>query len=586
MSYYFSEEQLDYIQCSLNENVFLEACPGAGKTEVISYKAAREFDQWRSRTTGIAILSFANSASNELSSRIAKYSSYGLRAYPHFIGTFDSFIFKNIVSPLAYQLTGFLDEDGDSTLRIIDPSSQLGYRTKYSYAKRGQVHAHRFSVTIEDEIVFDTGDTALNRELQKIDLEDWQKKDFIDTKARMLQSGLLTYRDVENLSLLALVKDEFDEYISLLSQRYPLIIIDECQDLSEEQLLILEALIDKGTNLHLIGDMSQAIYGFRDVDPSKVIEFIDSNKFSLKKLTNNYRSCQNIVNLCSRLTDRKDIGGTWSSLEKNCLVIQYEKCPTEVIRVLEEKYSALEKCVIVARGHSVLSKFLASNNDVNNIQKLALSVKCFDVENFSSLNDSIKLFSEFLQHHIKESSRANSFNCPQSIVSNLKWRLFLYNALVHLIDSGLNNFDRTWSAWIKDAKALIRSISSEQFCKDLEYPAIEALSEVNLTSPSGKAKEQVSAFLKNTSKDTSFFERSTIHGAKGETHDVTVLVSSDKKGGVPGSHWSSWIADPKSEAARFGYVASSRPRYYLIWVVKRLKEEDKSQLEEIGFSLE
>ena len=46
----------------------------------------------------------------------------------------------------------------------------------------------------------------------------------------------------------------------MLSKRFPLIIIDECQDLSWVQLNILKKLQEQESTLHFIGDLNQAIY--------------------------------------------------------------------------------------------------------------------------------------------------------------------------------------------------------------------------------------------------------------------------------------------------------------------------------------
>jgi hypothetical protein len=76
----------------------------------------------------------------------------------------------------------------------------------------------------------------------------------------------------------------------------------------------------------------------------------------------------------------------------------------------------------------------------------------------------------------------------------------------------------------------------------------------------------------------------TIHQVKGETHDVTVVVSSQQPG-VHQSHWQDWLRDRGSEAARFAYVASSRPQHMLIWAVKKLKAEDRPVLAQLGFEV-
>ncbi|WP_425591832.1 UvrD-helicase domain-containing protein, partial [Hafnia paralvei] len=41
-------------------------CPGSGKTEVVAAKLAKEIYIWNKRPGGIAVLSFANSATEEL----------------------------------------------------------------------------------------------------------------------------------------------------------------------------------------------------------------------------------------------------------------------------------------------------------------------------------------------------------------------------------------------------------------------------------------------------------------------------------------------------------------------------------------
>ena len=84
----FTIEQKDYIQSTIDDHVYLEACPGSGKTEVVAAKVAKEISNWNKDPSGIAILSFSNSATDELKDRIGKFSTSNLKFYPHFIGTF------------------------------------------------------------------------------------------------------------------------------------------------------------------------------------------------------------------------------------------------------------------------------------------------------------------------------------------------------------------------------------------------------------------------------------------------------------------------------------------------------------------
>ncbi|MGR3940513.1 UvrD-helicase domain-containing protein [Serratia marcescens] len=71
---HFNSQQMDYIESSISSSIYLEACPGSGKTEVIAAKVAKEINNWTLSPGGIALLSFSNSATDELFSRVKKYT--------------------------------------------------------------------------------------------------------------------------------------------------------------------------------------------------------------------------------------------------------------------------------------------------------------------------------------------------------------------------------------------------------------------------------------------------------------------------------------------------------------------------------
>jgi DNA helicase-2/ATP-dependent DNA helicase PcrA len=59
--------------------------------------------------------------------------------------------------------------------------------------------------------------------------------------------------------------------------------------------------------------------------------------------------------------------------------------------------------------------------------------------------------------------------------------------------------------------------------------------------------------------------------------------STAKRTGQAGSHWKDWLKNHEEESARMAYVASSRPKYRLIWAVKKLSTEESKELTSIGF---
>ncbi|NAR62180.1 AAA family ATPase [Acinetobacter haemolyticus] len=79
----FTDEQLHYIErTQITENIFLNACPGSGKTETIAQRVANEVESWANFPSGIAVLSFTKSAAKEIEHRI-KEKIDNNTTYPH-----------------------------------------------------------------------------------------------------------------------------------------------------------------------------------------------------------------------------------------------------------------------------------------------------------------------------------------------------------------------------------------------------------------------------------------------------------------------------------------------------------------------
>src|SRR5215218_3574503 len=96
----FTDAQLELIHA--NGSGFVEACPGAGKTQTIVERFLR-------RPTvpprkGVALLSFTNAAANEARARCIGHPD--LLLCPNYLGTIDSFINRFIVGPLYRQVHG------------------------------------------------------------------------------------------------------------------------------------------------------------------------------------------------------------------------------------------------------------------------------------------------------------------------------------------------------------------------------------------------------------------------------------------------------------------------------------------------
>jgi DNA helicase-2/ATP-dependent DNA helicase PcrA len=90
-------------------NLYVRACPGAGKTRTVVSRFLRVAQEHVPRA--IAVISFTNRAADEVSHRCSRDGRSELAQYPHFIGTMDRFIATYIVRPFG---------DLGGPIRVID----------------------------------------------------------------------------------------------------------------------------------------------------------------------------------------------------------------------------------------------------------------------------------------------------------------------------------------------------------------------------------------------------------------------------------------------------------------------------------
>ena len=118
----------------------------------------------------------------------------------------------------------------------------------------------------------------------------------------LLENNLVDFDD-----LLMLTHDLLDLDPDLrkdISNRYQYIMVDEYQDTNELQLQLLKKLCDTHTNLCVVGDDDQSIYGWRGANIKNILEFSNMfNNTKVIKLESNYRSTQEILEAANLLIE-------------------------------------------------------------------------------------------------------------------------------------------------------------------------------------------------------------------------------------------------------------------------------------------
>lgn len=598
---HLSEKQHAYIDVDIRSSIYLKACPGSGKTEVLGVKCAVEFERWSAATSGIAVLTFTNSAEDEMKSRISSYSSKSV-SFPHYIGTFTSWLHGYIANPFLYKIAhNGCDGKEDTCLRIVD--SDCGsdflnsFKTKYSYGQQlhnisgnayyWNIKAHKFIFSGNDRGAISEFDSAYSS-------RNYMKDDLCKTKEKLWKYGFFTYEDVDYLAYRLLLINS--DIADLVSKRFPVVIVDECQDLSYAQLQILQILHQHGTAIHLIGDLNQAIYEFRQIDINDTLEFISNNGLSEMILDENYRSNQKIVDASKKIIQSQSpiVGKRELIVSRPLIAILYKKNQVQKLincysNILNEEGLLMNESRIIVRNNSVKNKILgkkATTGTINTIEDFAHFVYLRKYDSLECFRESTRLLARAIQRTFfanEVHGNSNNLYRPERLES-AEWNAIIVSVQKKLIaDSAVTDLNKTWSAWKKTLASCLGNIDI------ISSHAIELKS-----IRRGMTGEKVIDTFSNAIDHDVSIAIETIHGCKGMSLDSVLFVSSyTKSASSSGAHWRDWFQHNETginEAHRLAYVAFSRAKHLLALGIPNppsapLSEADKQMLTDCGFEI-
>lgn len=270
--------------------VFVRACPGAGKTRVLVERHLRAPAGPNRR--GRALLSFTNVAADELRERCNGLRP-DLTGFPHFIGTFDRFLWRYLVRP-------FLPAGPDwQHLHSWDqvPSALVGHR---------EVPLSEF--TFGYDPVTDQTRVRWSRPGGQLTHAEQSEQDYCDM-ARKLRDRLQKtrgYMTGHEIRVAALRNARDRGVTKLLGHRFFEIVVDEAQDCSVLDLAILEQLLEGGLPLVVVADPDQGIYEWNEARPQDLLELSTRLPLHLE-LNGNWRSSPPISRLAATLRPERRI---------------------------------------------------------------------------------------------------------------------------------------------------------------------------------------------------------------------------------------------------------------------------------------
>ncbi len=353
------------------------AGPGSGKTFVLAERIRHLIDSGSADPSTILVMTFSRAAAQEMRNRFLSldlHCSPGVNGADVIFGTFHSVFYR------------ILQESSGERLRIVRQDEKYKYlrhlcEIRPDFSQAAQKPHFRSDVSGSGKEIFCLPEKITVEELQLLIsryknglscLQPWLPALIRDYDRYLRSRGCLDFDDMI-LRCRDLLRSRPD-IRSRWSSRFRWILVDEFQDVSPSQYEALCLLSAPGSNLFIVGDDDQSIYGFRGADPLMMQRFLQDFHLSEGRevpgriyLTTNYRCGRSILQAgaCLIRENGNRIEKTFrpGSADPGCFYCrpftdreaQYSFIAGELLSLSPEQ---LEKTGIIFRTHAAAAKIL------------------------------------------------------------------------------------------------------------------------------------------------------------------------------------------------------------------------------------
>lgn len=548
---HFPEDARNVIRCWHSTDV--AACPGSGKTTVLLAKLKLLADRMPLENgAGICVLSHTNVAIDEIKNRLSAYADR-LLSYPNYIGTIQSFVDRFVTMPYLRSISGQNVHVIDGLIYAQHMLNEIEHNKKY-YALKYVIElnfnpGNQFKSKLDYIQALNVrADGALCVRGQEKVLAGSGKpssKQYMELQTELLKGeGIIRYQDAYAYANAAIAKLP-TEYTDLFSSRFQYVFIDEYQDCDNLQRQAIDAIFDsQKCAVFKIGDSDQAIYNSTE---DKTPDWIPQPGFL--PIMTSCRFNQETANVICKLKkgDKSIVTLAGKTGVKPVLLVF---SPEEIDKVIGGFISVLEK-------HELY--------DSNGVYKAIGAIKKEDSAGLKirsywpEFDGSVQRKSEYnywsLVDEISQALLDGKLYKAEQIVRRLLCRVFHYILIRHPVsgkDYTLTTMKKAldekyrdhYRQWIYEMSRM-QTIDRHSVDQMMRQKTNELL-RTSDPSPTDIFDRLPTYFLDDTyiisnsnmSEKNVWFDPDrelrikfdTIHGVKGETHDATLYLETDRKG--------------------------------------------------------
>lgn len=587
----------------------ISARPGTGKTTTLTQYCIDLAEDWKGHHKtwqGLAAISYTNVAREELERKVKEQGRANtLLSAPHFVGTIDSFINQYIFLPF-----GSRHLECPNRPRMVGEPFSPWRPSAMQYAQKPDdayplAFFDAYSVDKNDNpIRTDTIPRQLTRTQTRAawEVTNLNTNKIMSLKRYIWQQGFALQNDA-NYFAYKILRDD-PELTAYLINRFPVLIIDEAQDMTELQHALLDHLQAAGQkHIVIIGDEYQAIYEWNTAKPQLFVEKTASADWVNKSFTHTFR-CSEAICVCLNLLANDDVLLAPAEDNKNA---QYSSPISIKGYSADEAQQKLDIKSAIDDMAMDLSEKIPHNYSENGILRLAVLTRSReDVDKLQAIftnvhtntsrpvvwnNKSTREYAKVI-YYLTKSNTYHAFKAYENLLlrmSNFEEKGELRRSLANDWSDGNNTatiYRNTIFSDLSKIKNLIPEIANIQIsdCSRVCPRGLAAISDTNLAAfeadfssfNSGDKRQQnrplggvmtahdERIFFKHSVYENVEIVFSTIHGVKGETYDGVLFYVKARTSGCTCNPakalWRDILTHPliTCENKRLVYVAVSR----------------------------
>lgn len=594
-------EQQEAAVRRVNGATLLLAVPGSGKTTVIVARTGYLMYVAGVKPENILTITYTRAAAKEMKERFIK--KFAPERIPAF-STINSFCLSviNTCAKEKYIHVPKLVPNNESIVRAI------AAKMLPEYPSDSQVRS------LAQKVCKVKNKLMTFQEIEAIEENSLDFSAFYQAyKLYMSEHDLMDFDDQ-----LLMANDLLDEYPDILQrahEKFRYVSVDEAQDTSYVQHLIVQKLVGRNGNIFMVGDEDQSIYGFRGAYPAALLDFQSNyNEPCILRMETNYRSDRNIVSAANQFiklnTRRLDKNMRGQSQKDGAIVVtcidhmeqQAElllerirnQKPDESLAILYRNNDSaiplinlLQMNGIQVQTRDATGTFMTNYVIRDLLDFMLLALNPADTTAFGHLYYKMGLYmkgvtAKRIIEAVEEGECRNVFSAAMKFAGGkgYAWKIeclprdfsdLAKKKPAEAIDYILFMLDY-WSNWLTKK---IDAGASEQFIS-LRISILKMVAEKYSTIP------DFLAALKNITEykgcEDSNVTVTTIHSSKGLEFDKVILI--DMVSGIIPGDSDDRDAEDDEEDARAFYVGATRARHELEIITCRKMYQEKLEVSE------